>query len=187
VPLAYSQGFNPRPKLQLAAALPLGHTGEAELLDVRLGKPMSVRAFSRALVPVLPAGLMVSQVHQIVHKEPALQTQIVSAEYRVTVECGEPAEQVEARIGRVLDAPELLQERRGRQYDLRPLIERLWLERADGGEVELGMQLAARTGATARPEAVLTALGMAGSFARYHRRRLMGDDESRLTKPRDSV
>jgi len=64
---------------------------------------------------------------------------------------------------------------------LRPLIERLWLERcpelvegrAVGGEVVLGMQLAARAGATARPEAVLDALGMGEAFARYHRRRLL--------------
>jgi len=188
VPLAYSQGFNPRPKLQLAAALPLGHVGEAELMDIRLEKPMSVRNFGKALLPVLPAGLMVSQVHQIVTKEAALQTQIVASEYRVAVEWTEPAEQVEARIERVLAETELLQERRGRQYDLRPMIERLWLERADGGGVELGMQLAARTGATARPEAVLKALGMDGTFASYHRRRLMtDDDDGRLTKPKDSV
>jgi len=56
---------------------------------------------------------------------------------------------------------------------LRPLIERLWLEKASAGKVVLGMQLAARTGATARPEAVLEALGMGGAFARYHRRALI--------------
>jgi len=35
-PLAYSGGFNPRPKLQIARALPLGHVGEGELIDVWL-------------------------------------------------------------------------------------------------------------------------------------------------------
>ena len=196
VPLAYSQGFNPRPRLQLAAALPLGHTGEAEWLDVWLEKPMSVGDLSRALVPTLPDGLTIGQVRQVMAKEPALQTQIVSAEYRVTVEWypelvegrSEPPEEVEARVERVLSAKKLLQERRGRQYDLRPLIERLWLEQAGAGKVVLGMRLAARAGATARPEAVVEALGMGGAFARYHRRRLMiGADESQLTKPRDSV
>jgi radical SAM-linked protein len=171
--LAYSGGFNPRPKLQLAAALPLGHTGEAELLDVWLERPMPVGDFARTLVPVLPDGLTISQVHHIGLKEPALQTQVVAAEYLVTVEWGETEEEVEARIERVLGAAELPQERRGRRYDLRPLIEQLWLERAGGGSVELGMQLAARAGATARPEAVLEALGMGETFARYHRRRLL--------------
>lgn len=188
VNLAYSGGFNPRPKLQLAAALPLGHTGEAEWLDVWLEEPMPVKDFARALVPLLPDGLVISQVHQVRLKEPALQTQIASAEYRVTVEWhpelvegwDEPVEQVEARIKRMLAAAELPHEWRGRRYDLRPLIERLWLERrpelvegqVGGGEVVLGMQLAARAGATARPEAVLDVLGMGEAFARYHRRRL---------------
>jgi radical SAM-linked protein len=180
VGLAYSGGFNPRPKLQLAAALPLGYTGEAELLDVWLERPMPVADFARALVPVLPAGLTVSQVQQVALDEPALQTQVVSAEYRVTVEWDEPAEQVAARIERVLAAPELPDERRKRRYDLRPLIERLWLERLGGGEVVVGMQLAARPGATGRPEAVLGALGMGEAFARTHRRRLMTGSRSDL-------
>ena len=34
--MAYSQGFNPRPRFQIAAALPVGVTGRAELLDVWL-------------------------------------------------------------------------------------------------------------------------------------------------------
>jgi radical SAM-linked protein len=177
VPLAYSQGFNPRPKLQLAAALPLGFTSEAELLDVWLEKPMkgrgSVESFAKALTPVLPEGLELKEVRQVAPKGPAMQTQVTSAQYRVTVEWGGAAEQVEARIERVLAATELSYERRGRRRDLRPLIERLWLEGVSGGETVLGMQLAARPGATGRPEAVLEALGMDGVFARYHRRRLV--------------
>jgi len=173
VGLAYSGGFNPRPKLQLAAALPLGHTGEAEWLDIWLEEAMSVEDFTRALVPVLPDGLTVSQVRQVRLREPALQTQVIAAEYCVTVEWDEPVGKVKARVERLLAAAELPQERRGRQYDLRPLIERLWLERAGGGEVVLGMQLSARAGATARPEAVLEALGMGGAFARYSRRQVL--------------
>jgi radical SAM-linked protein len=184
--LAYSHGFNPRPKLQLAAALPLGHTGAAELVDVWLEEPMSVGQLARALVPVLPGGLAVGQVRQVSLKGPPLQVQIVSAEYRVAVEWGESAEQVEARIEHVLATTELLQQRvrpghEGKQYDLRPLIEGLWLEqhpepvegRLDDSEVVLGMQLSARQGATARPEAVLVALGMDGAPARYLRRGLV--------------
>ncbi|MDY6876889.1 MAG: TIGR03936 family radical SAM-associated protein [Chloroflexota bacterium] len=190
VRLAYSGGFNPRPKLQLAAALPLGYTAEMELLDVWLEKPVPVEDFARALVPVLSDGLTISQVRQVMLKEPALQTQVVAAEYCVTVEWhpesvegwDELTEVIEARIEQVLAARELPRERRGRQYDLRPLVERLWLERrpemvkgqAVGNDIVLGMQLAARAGATARPEAVLDALEMGGPFARYRRVRLIG-------------
>jgi radical SAM-linked protein len=175
-PLAYSSGFNPRPRLQLAAALPLGHTGEAEWLDALLEETVSADDLAQTLVPALPRGLTVRQVHRVDLKEPALQTRIVSAEYRVTVEGDESHEDIEARIDRILEAPELMHERRGRQYDLRPLIEQLWLERADGGQIVLMMRLAARQGATARPEAVLQALGMAGTSPSYHRLRLITAD-----------
>ncbi len=183
-PLAYSQGFNPRPKLQLAAALPLGHTGAAELLDVWLERPVSVEALAKTLAPVLPDGLAISEVRQVVVEEPALPTQVVAAEYLVTVESSEAGNQIEARIEQVLAADELPQEWRGKPYDLRPLIERLWVERDSEREIVLGMQLAARAGATARPEAVLEALGVRETFARYHRRRLICQ---LLTKPGDSV
>ena len=33
LPLAYSQGFNPRPKINLAAALPLGFTSDCEIVE----------------------------------------------------------------------------------------------------------------------------------------------------------
>jgi radical SAM-linked protein len=172
-PLAYSHGFNPRPKLQLAAALPLGHTGGAELLDVWLEKPMSVEAFVKALVSVLPDGLAISRVRQILVKEPALPTQVRSAEYLVTAEGSGVATEIKARVEGVLAADELLHERRGKPYDLRPLIERLWAEREGEGMFVLGMQLAARAGATARPEAVLGVLEVRQAFACYHRRRLL--------------
>jgi len=174
VPLAYSHGFNPRPRLQLAAALPLGHTGAAELLDIWLERPVTVESFTKSLPPVLPTGLQISQVRQVQVKEPALPTQVRASEYRVSVEWEETAAQVEARIKRLLAATELPRERRGKRYDLRPLIEHLWLEEVvSGSELVLGMQLAARPGATARPEAVLEALGMDGAFARYQRRLLL--------------
>ena len=179
-PLAYSQGFNPRPKLQLAAALPLGHTAGAELLDIWLEKRASVEKLAKDLVPVLPDGLSVSDVCQVVLKEPALPVQVVSAEYQVDIETVESTEAMAGRIDRILQAEELPQERQraGRKtktYDLRPLIERLELEQPGSAEgtVALGMQLAARQGATARPEAVLAAMGLDDVFARYHRRRLV--------------
>ncbi len=175
-PLAYSSGFNPRPKLQLAAALPLGHTGEAEWLDALLEEAVRVDDLGQALAPALPRGLTVRQVHGVDLKEPALQTRIISAEYRVTVEWDESPEDIKARIEHMLATPELMHERRGQQHDLRPLIEQLWLEQADGCQIALMMRLTARQGATARPEAVLQTLGMAGASPSYHRLRLIPAD-----------
>ncbi len=182
-PLAYSQGFNPRPKQQLAAALPLGHAGEREIIDVWMERPIAVEDLARTLAPALPNGLRVKQVRQVSLDEPALQTQVASAEYRVTIEC--PAEgdegdenrptpeEMRHRIEQLLAAEELPAKRRGRQYDLRPLIEELWLESTHENGMTLSMQLSAREGATGRTEAVVEALGLDRHAAHYRRQRLI--------------
>ncbi len=189
-PLAYSQGFNPRPKQQLAAALPLGHAGEQEIIDVWMERPITIEDLTRALSPALPDGLRVKQVCQVNLDAPALQTQVVSAEYRATVtfpgerdEAPPTPEAIRQRIEQTLAAEELPAKRRGRPYDLRPLIEGLWLESVHGNEVTLGMQLAAREGATGRAEAVIEVLGWNRYAVRYWRRMLIveGDDNAQTT------
>jgi radical SAM-linked protein len=173
LPLAYSRGYNPRPKLQLARALPLGHVGEQEILDVWLEETIAVADVTRMTVPVLPEGLTISQVRQVDPKGPAMQTQVIGTAYRVTVEWDERLEKVKSRVERALSADELSHERRGKRYDLRPLIEDLRVTGVVEDEVTLRMELAARPGATGRPEAVLDVLGMGSAFARYYRERLI--------------
>jgi len=167
-------GFNPRPKLQLAAALPLGYVGEAELLDIWLEEPLTAEPFARRLAGVLPDGLGISQVAEVPADEPSLPAQVVAGKYRVTLEeVAEPAERIEERVTQLLAAEALPAERRGKSYDLRPLIEDLELERVGGDHVVLGMRLAARPGATGRPSAVVAALELEGGFARYCRRQVV--------------
>ena len=56
-------------------------TGAAELLDVWLEEPIPVEEFAGSLASVFPARLGVGQVRRVGLKEPAMQTQTVSAEY----------------------------------------------------------------------------------------------------------
>lgn len=174
-PLAYSGGFNPRPKLQMARALPLGHVGEGELIDVWLEEPVPQERLAKSLVSVLPEGLSIHQMQEVQPGAPAMQTQVIATEYRVVVDWDAPAEAIAARIGRLVAETELPHQRRGKRYDLRPLIERLQVEEVSGGKAVLYMRLSARPGATARPEAVLDTLGLGDAFARYRRTRLILD------------
>ena len=173
LPLAYSGGYNPHPKLQLARALPLGHVGEAEILDVWLEDTVALRDAAESLAPVLPDGLSLVGVRPVDPTAPAMQTQVVATLYRVVVEWDEEAEDVKARVARTLAADELIHERRGKRYNLRPLIEALALVEVTDNEATLRVQLSARPRATGRPEAVLDVLGMGEAFARYHRERLI--------------
>jgi hypothetical protein len=106
-----------------------------------------------------------------------MQTQVVATTYQVIVDWHEPAALIDARIQRALAQEALRHERRGKRYDVRPLIEALWLEAVTEGTAVLGMRLSARPRATGRPEAVLEVLGMGEAFARYQRTGLVLDPE----------
>jgi len=86
-----------------------------------------------------------------------------SAEYHATLLKSIP--DLAARVSDLLEAEALERERRGKFYDLRPLIEDLQAKDAQN----LELRLAARSGATGRPEEVLLALGIDPVTARVHR------------------
>src|SRR5512136_903583 len=51
LPLAYTQGFHPGPRIQIASALPLGFIGHAEIVDIWLREPVPVNTVGAELVP----------------------------------------------------------------------------------------------------------------------------------------
>jgi len=172
VPLAYSHGFNPRPKVTFASPLAVGFTGEAEIMDIVLTRPVALRHFIQRLQPHLPPGLEIKAVEEVYHKLPALPTQVRAAEYRVTVEGVEP-EDVQRRIEALLAQERLPRRRREREYDLRPLILALWVETGEAG-VAVGMRLrASPQGGTGRPDEVMDALGLTEQVRGIHRVRLV--------------
>ncbi len=170
LPLAYTGGFTPRPRLQVALPLPLGFAAEAEWLDIWLERPVAPDEFRRALTDVLPEGLEIRAVEEVPPDAPALPARVQAAEYIVFVETVIPAPEVQRRIEAFLAATEMRRERRGRPYDLRPLVLSLHLEESRPDGVLLKMTLSAREGATGRPEEVLDALGLAGDFFQVTRR-----------------
>lgn len=168
LPLAYTQGFHPGPKMSLAAALPLGFSSTCEVLDLRLEREIDLDGLPERLNNTLPPGIQVSNVEQVDEHEPALQTQVASAEYQVKLTGSSAGSDLKRRIESVLDTESIPRERRGKPYDLRPLIE--WIETEDD---KITMRLAAREGATGRPEEVLNILGIAFEETKIERTRLI--------------
>jgi len=171
LPLSYSQGFHPQPKISLAAALPLGFSSRCEVLDARLNKEIPIEEIAARLQESLPPDIQITRVESVDEKLPALQTQVVAAAYQV--ELTESADESEIRRGveEILQAESIQRERRGKFYNLRPLIEALSVS-ASGDKIFLRMKLAAREGATGRPEEVLNALGIEPETARVERTEL---------------
>jgi radical SAM-linked protein len=179
VPLAYSQGFHPQPRLAIASALPVGITGKAEVMDVFLETPLSPGDFARRVQVALPAGLEVVAVEEVRLREPSLQSVLRFSEYRVSVASNLPAREIEERIARLLAATELPRERerRGRRerYDLRLLVAHLALTGEEAGGYVLEMRLRTDQQATGRPEEVLATLGV-GPAEHIERTRLIFDN-----------
>ena len=161
LPLSYSEGFNPRPVINLAAPLPLGFTSKAELGDFWLSETVPEKSFSSALKAALPPGLEIMQIEEIVsihgNKLPTL---VESARYRISLEESYP--ELAARIADLLAARSLPRERKGKAYDLRPLIQSLSLVKSHNSTTpkELETQLSLLPGATGRPDEVLKALDL---------------------------
>jgi len=178
LPLAYSQGFHPQPKMNIAAALPLGFSSRCEVMDMKLEHEIQLEGLREKLQQTLPAGIQVLNVESADEGAPALQTQVASAEYQVTLAGPVDASELKRKIDSVMEAESLLRERRGKTYDLRPLIEELSVTPTPpppGEEKVLMvfMRLAAREGATGRPEEVLDILGIAFEETRIERTHLI--------------
>jgi len=174
LPLAYSQGFHPQPKIHFAAPLPLGYSSRCELMDMRLNEEVDCGILPARLNAVLPDGIRVLSAESIEENLPALQTQIATAEYEVRLQEGVAVRELAQRIETALAASSLPRERRSRSYDLRPLVEslRLMPPGADG-TVRIHMRLKAQEGATGRPDEVLDVLGIAREDASIERTALI--------------
>ena len=176
--LAYTQGFHPGPRIQIASALPLGIAGTAEIVDLWLDTdPGQAAGTQSRLQAGAPPGLTILQVEAVDEHGPALQTQVISAEYRASLLEAAYGPDLQQRLDDLLRASSLPRRRREKPYDLRPLIEELSLtpdsSAQAGAGVGIFMRLAARDGATGRPEEVLDALGIPMESARIERTRLI--------------
>ncbi|MEZ0396722.1 MAG: TIGR03936 family radical SAM-associated protein [Anaerolineales bacterium] len=168
LPLAYSQGFHPQPKIQIAAALPLGFLGREEIVDVWLAADEAAPPSPESIQPFAPPGLTILRVEAVPERAPALQTQIAAAEYQVTLLETGAGSGLERKAADLLAQDSLPRQRRGKSYDLRPLIQTL-----ECRGTSLYMRLAAGEGATGRPEEVLAELGLDPAKTRIERLRLI--------------
>lgn len=163
LPLAYTQGFNPQPRLQFAAALPVGFTGQAEVADVFLNDELPVPEFLRRLSEALPPGIRPTVAEPVVRDLPSLQSQVTGAHYAVEVETGESEDAFASRLAQFMARPDAWRERRkGKDissYDLRPLVQSVAYRAATAYGHSFDVTMRAEPGATGRPDELLAELG----------------------------
>ncbi|MGB7093413.1 MAG: TIGR03936 family radical SAM-associated protein [Anaerolineales bacterium] len=170
VQLVFSQGYNPRPKLQLAAPLPLGITSCSEIIDFWLSEgPDDLEILTSELIQVQPPGIDIMTVKSVDPSAPPLQKKVTAAQYEVTLL--EQSFELDQRIKSLLISEAIIRQRRGKSYDLRPLIQELSIDSDDPNLIQ--MLLIAQEGSTGRPEEVLLALDIQPENTRIERTKII--------------
>jgi radical SAM-linked protein len=169
LPMAYSQGFHPQPRLIQACPLPLGVTSLAEVIDVWLDEDIPLDIVEPALRKAVPPGIEMIHLTLADLQEPALPTQVTATEYQAILLEKISTTELDKRIKEFLEVSQVPRNKRGKDYDLRPLVEELHQIPEIDGHAAIVMRLSARQAATGRPEEVLFALNLDPMAARFQR------------------
>jgi radical SAM-linked protein len=175
LPLALTQGHNPHPKLSLGPPLPLGVSSDAELLALHLAEAISPAEVKERLNAQLPEGLEVLEAWAIPgYRKRETFGEIEAAEYLATLRGPHDKADLQARVEKILAEPDLTVQRGGerpeRTVNVRPLILGLDIVEPSPGEIAIRMRLRTGSHGGARPQEIVSFLGLAEEdIAAYHR------------------
>ena len=165
LPVRQSKGFHPQPRLVFALSLPLGVIGCEEVVELELDEVLPLHELRERLVRQAPPGLEILSIRRIGPRDGA---QVRRLTYRVTLPAARAAV-VAQRIADTLASGQCWVERTRppvRRVDLRPFLSDLRLTELPLKPPEteptfaLEMELFLTPQGTARPQEVLTALGL---------------------------
>lgn len=166
LPVAYTEGFSPRPKLSFGLALSTGHESLGEYLDVDLRPEVAgsidVDDLPETLTAAMPAGIDVQAAVTVPPGTPSLQQAVTSCSWRIDV-VGAARDEVTAAVAGALAADRIVvtRQRKGQdsEDDLRPGILSLAVIPGTPDSVTLDAELATQPRAL-RPSELLDALGL---------------------------
>ena len=191
LPVAYSEGFTPRPKIAFGSALALGVTSEAEYADFELRERLPVAEFKPRLEAQLPAGIKVLAAREVSKNAPSLMAQINAASYQVEAQLtGRQEKEIQTAWEEFLEQGSIIivkeTKSKRRDLDIRPLILQARLRARDAGGT---WDLLLRAGSTGnvRPEEVLQAFWNANNWHGFietiHRTGLYIESRGNLLSP----
>ncbi|MEA3406731.1 MAG: TIGR03936 family radical SAM-associated protein [Chloroflexota bacterium] len=181
IPIAYSQGFHPQPRLQIAAPLPVGYSSECELIDAFLTQEQELTQVRDATKVQAPRGLDILNVENVPVKASAAQATMREAIYRVRIWTVKAAPVLKRRIQNLLSQSEIIRQRfkKGNMidYDLRPLIHDIEYVHTREEYHQLRMRVRCSPRGAGRPEEIVDELDIEPTYYTIHRTHLIQKKE----------
>ena len=122
IPVAFSRGFNPHPKISFGPALSVGMESEAEYLDMETDPFVDLAQIIGNLNNTLPEGIRILESRMIPRKTSSLSGSISRYVYEVGVP-GPFADDIAERVNSFLSLTSVIASRGDLQRDIRPCIE----------------------------------------------------------------
>ena len=177
LPILYSQGFNTRPRIALASALPLGISSECEILDVSMREPIPLDGLAERIQATCPFGLRIYDIYEVPVRSGTLPTRVRSSEYRIHFEDGIDRADLQTRIDKLIasDTMNKTKEVKGHPVNInvRSLVYDLHIDETG----DLMAHLAVGDRGNVRPDEVLVELGLSDAVVSIHRFQLHIDPE----------
>jgi radical SAM-linked protein len=109
LPISYSNGFHPSPRIIPASALSLGVTSSGEIMDFELTEPVEPELFLQRIIAQLPSTMPVFRIEEIPLKDDAATTALHRAEYQLQImlETGVTIGTAQNWVQEIMQAPEI--------------------------------------------------------------------------------
>ena len=175
LPLYYSQGFNPHPKLVFALPVSIYQEALYDIFDIELTENLAPNKVVSMLAPVMPNGTYVMGVARPVKKL----KELYAASYAIKLDTDLSPEEVEAAFhGEVV--VEKKSKKKCEMTDISPMIFGLSAKPTEDGKVELYTTLSAAPDAYLNPKYLIEHLGDKVSFAETVRTSLLDKEMKEL-------
>ena len=183
IPISFTGGFHPGPRISIANALSLGATSSGEIVDFELTKVMDLETFKQQLSAQLPADLPVYQVEEIPLNAPAATRLLEKAEYLLTfnsegIDCQQWQNWIEAiKQATVMEREKTTKSGKKVTINLREQLYELELKTVDKQAVLCYVGSCRNDGTLLQPDHIVEMLervsGQEISLLNFHRQRLI--------------
>ncbi|MCE5322726.1 TIGR03960 family B12-binding radical SAM protein [bacterium] len=141
IDIVYSQGFNPRAKMSIASALPLGATADAELITLSIHPPIDLKDIVSRLQSALPEGIKLHNAEVLAENKRGPDVTGSELIVELSLPSGRFAADLQNAIDRLLSKSAIIREREKRgTIDIRPGIASIELCDPQGNRIRMRLR-----------------------------------------------